>query len=513
MTAKTVTIRIRGMSCPSCEGRVESALRAVDGVSYVKADSASGEARLRYDDDVADPAAFAAALAARGYVLVQGPDRGPIAGLAIGLLLAAGYISADRLGLFTSIPELGSTIGFGALLSAGLLTSVHCVGMCGGIALSQAARAFGPMEEGRPGPVSYMRRLSPSLLYNTGRIISYTVLGAAIGGLGSILDFSMEAKALLMAVAALFMVLFGLKNLGLRLPTPIQKLLTPFTRGRSKGIAAWASARGPLTVGLANGFMPCGPLQAMQLYALGTGDALKGGLSMFLFAIGTVPLMLGLGAAAAWIPRRLGAVASRASAVLVIALGLVTGGRAAALAGIALPAFGYRPPREATPAISLASDAAGTAVLADLFVPVVYSPAGAAGPRSAPRPASQGPSSTATEVIAIPGTALRARSENGVQTIITPIGSRNYTQFIVQKGIPVRWILRARAQDLNGCNNPIVIPSLGIKRRMAPGDTVIEFTPDKTGTYVFSCWMGMVVSRYHVVESLASLGPDEGRPY
>jgi len=56
-----------------------------------------------------------------------------------------------------------------------------------------------------------------------------------------------------------------------------------------------AKNKGPLLVGLLNGFMPCGPLQAMQLYALGTGSFIAGATSMFMFSLGTVPLMFGLG--------------------------------------------------------------------------------------------------------------------------------------------------------------------------------------------------------------------------
>ena len=52
----------------------------------------------------------------------------------------------------------------------------------------------------------------------------------------------------------------------------------------------------PFIVGLLNGFMPCGPLQTMQLFALGTGSAFKGALSMLIFSLGTVPLMLTFGA-------------------------------------------------------------------------------------------------------------------------------------------------------------------------------------------------------------------------
>jgi len=63
--------------------------------------------------------------------------------------------------------------------------------------------------------------------------------------------------------------------------------------------------KGPFTVGLLNGLMPCGPLQAMQIYALSTGNPLKGALSMLLFSLGTVPLMFGLGALGSLLSRRL----------------------------------------------------------------------------------------------------------------------------------------------------------------------------------------------------------------
>ena len=52
---------------------------------------------------------------------------------------------------------------------------------------------------------------------------------------------------------------------------------------------------GPFYIGLLNGLMPCGPLQAMQIYALGTGSFVMGAASMFFFSVGTVPLMFGFG--------------------------------------------------------------------------------------------------------------------------------------------------------------------------------------------------------------------------
>ncbi|HWQ51638.1 MAG TPA: hypothetical protein VN369_07530, partial [Terriglobales bacterium] len=62
------------------------------------------------------------------------------------------------------------------------------------------------------------------------------------------------------------------------------------------------------------------------------------------------------------------------------------------------------------------------------------------------------------------------------------------------KGIPVKWTLQAPAGSLNGCNNAIVIPEYDLQVGLKAGDNVIEFTPDRSGTFAFSCWMGMVRS-------------------
>jgi len=83
-----------------------------------------------------------------------------------------------------------------------------------------------------------------------------------------------------------------------------------------------AKNKGPLLVGLLNGFMPCGPLQAMQLYALGTGSFIAGATSMFMFSWGRFLLCLAWGnkliAGGKFTQKMM-----RISAVLVIVLGVV----------------------------------------------------------------------------------------------------------------------------------------------------------------------------------------------
>lgn len=92
--------------------------------------------------------------------------------------------------------------------------------------------------------------------------------------------------------------------------------------------------RTPFLVGFLNGLMPCGPLQTMQLFALGTGSPVKGAVSMFMFAMGTLPLMLTFGAISGLLSKGYTKKILKFSGVLIIVLGLIMGNRGLALAGV-----------------------------------------------------------------------------------------------------------------------------------------------------------------------------------
>jgi uncharacterized protein len=474
MARKQTTFFVEGMTCSSCEARVASALRGIDGVFEAKVSLRGGAALVDFDDEKVSLETMKAAIAKAGYsVKDRKSSAGTMLALGIGLVLVAAYMIATQAGLFNSLPKVDATIGYGMLFVIGLLTSVHCVAMCGGIALSQslpvgAARGRGQLRSER------LERLGPGLLYNGGRVLSYTIVGAVVGALGSAFSFSPIVKGLIAGAAGLFMVLLGLKMLGLvsRLPSG-QRLLPPRFREGFGRFGASFRRRGPFAVGLLNGLMPCGPLQTMQLYALGTGSALAGALSMFIFSAGTVPLMLVFGFAAAFLPRRFVPVMVRASAVLVMFLGILTFARAASLAGVALPSLPIRP----------AGIAAGPSV----------GPNAAARALAASTPASsQGP--------------LVATLEGGTQTVTTAFSDGQYVPFVVKAGVPLKWIIRVTADDLNGCNNPVTVPAYGIKKTLVPGDNLVEFTPKKEGVIGYTCWMGMVRSTITVVSDLGAAG-------
>ncbi len=94
-----------------------------------------------------------------------------------------------------------------------------------------------------------------------------------------------------------------------------------------------------------------------------------------------------------------------------------------------------------------------------------------------------------------------------VQEVTIDLKASGYAPIIVQKGIPVRFNIRAAQEDINGCNGTVVIPAYNVQVTLKSGDNMLEFTPDKTGNIPYSCWMGMVTSSINVVDDLKTVDP------
>lgn len=183
--------------------------------------------------------------------------------------------------------QLGTDPSYGLLLVLGFLTSFHCIGMCGGITLSQTIRY-----QNDDIKKSYAWLL-PSALYNSGRVIAYTAVGAVVGGLGQVISFSGAWKGLIPILGGIFMIIMGI-NL-LEIFPVLRRLNIPVPKWAAKKLLS-NNAYSPFYVGLLTALMPCGPLQIVQLYALSTRSVVFGALSMFAFSLGTVPLLFSLGA-------------------------------------------------------------------------------------------------------------------------------------------------------------------------------------------------------------------------
>lgn len=467
---KELLFRVSGMTCAHCEARVTKAAKTVSGVKTASASFSRGILTVSYDPEQTDEAKLSSALEEaintsgyrfRGAVAkpLQISKVIPIAIILLALYLVLRYtVGFDFFGF---IPKIDSTISLSALFITGLFTSVHCVAMCGGINLSQSVGT------GASGG----KRLKNPLLYNLGRVISYTLIGGIVGGIGSVLFLSETAKAILLSLAALGMLLMGLSMLGW-----LPWWLTPhMPRFLSVRLGKAGAGKGPLVVGLLNGMMPCGPLQAMQLYALATGSALTGALSMFLFSLGTVPLMLGAGALFSTLKGKFAFVVQRVSAVLVVFFAVV-------MATNAFSLFGFSSTAAAAPAQATAAQT------------------------------KKGGDSLLQQ--ALDKGYLPATLDGDVQKIQADLNPSVYPFIIVQKGIPVELTISADENAITGCNQTVVFPAFDVKKALKVGDNVIKFTPEESGLIPYTCWMGMLDGRILVVDDLFSTSgnsaPDAG---
>ncbi|PSN19860.1 ferric reductase [filamentous cyanobacterium CCP5] len=185
----------------------------------------------------------------------------------------------------------------------------HCLGMCGPITV---AFSLSPQKSENPDRWQSFRF---HLLLNLGRIVSYALVGASIGALGSVLVASGQMAGIgsplrrgIAVVTGLLLIWFGLSQINPRW-IPKVPLLNPMARSGlhdrlSQGMQAlslnpqrWT----PLLLGLVWGLIPCGFLYAAQLKAAETTSLWLGAATMLAFGLGTLPMMLGVGISTSWV--------------------------------------------------------------------------------------------------------------------------------------------------------------------------------------------------------------------
>ena len=433
---KTVTFKIDGMTCGSCAQRIEKKLRQTNGMIKVKVSYTYAHAECEYDTRITGTSQITKVIEGVGYEVVKKghvtKQKGSMTKVLGAMIILFSLYSVMKYfgvtNLFYVFPEAQENMGYGMLFIIGVLTSIHCVAMCGGINLSQcmSGSSEGEAKNNR------LAALRPSFLYNLGRVISYTLVGGIIGGLGSVVSFSGGAKGIVQIISGVFMMIMGLNMLSIFPWLRHFNLSMPKLFLRKAHI--YKKSNSPLYIGLINGLMPCGPLQAMQLYSLSTGSVAKGAFAMFLFSLGTVPLMFGIGALSSVLSKKFTDKVMAIGAILVVVLGLSMLSSGLSLWGIVIPE--------------------GSKMQGDSVVHI----------------------------------------EDGIQIVESVLEPGQYPAIQVQAGMPVKWIIYAEKGTINGCNNRIFIPEYGIEKKFQVGENIIEFTPAEEGTFSYSCWMGMIRS-------------------
>ncbi len=200
--------------------------------------------------------------------------------------------------------------------AGGLAGSLHCLGMCGGLAGIVATAS----------PRGAWRRIT---LYNTGRIAMLATIGAVAGAAGTVVLHAGPvnvAERVLAVAAGTATILIGLGQLGMMRPrghSSLGRLQQGLTRALAELLRApshWA----PLAFGTLNAFLPCHLIYAFAAIAAATGSVASGGLTMLAFGLGTLPAMCLPGIVARLVPPRMAAWGSRGLAAVVVAVGIVT---------------------------------------------------------------------------------------------------------------------------------------------------------------------------------------------
>jgi sulfite exporter TauE/SafE len=201
----------------------------------------------------------------------------------------------------------------------GLLGTGHCIGMCGGL-----VSALSLSEAGSQGGWLF------HLLYNLGRISTYTFIGAVVGWLGSALAytdrFKMVTRSLLIG-SDVFVILVGLGTAGLftwlsvsklGFPRPMKAMTLAVT-----GLRRLPPAISALPLGLLFGFIPCGYLYAVAITAAQSASVATGALMLFAFGLGTAPSLLLFGGAAHWLSGRARTWMLRIAGLVVAGMGVI----------------------------------------------------------------------------------------------------------------------------------------------------------------------------------------------
>ena len=432
------TLRVTGMTCAACERRVSRALGRLPGVESASANAHRG--RVVLTGALPPAAELDGALQTAGYRLGAPPwisrDRRTWATAAAGALAVAGLgWLAARSGLSGWTPA-ASLSGPGLALLVGLAAGVStCMALVGGLVLGVSAAST---QRGRGA-------LRAQLAFTAGRWAAFAAGGAALGSLGRAAQLPDGVLAGGMLVAAVVMVVLGVRLTGLSPRIGGFALTLPASWTDRFGLAG---RRGAAAAGAATFLLPCGFTQAMQLYAISSGSAGQAAAVMTAFAVGTTPGLLGLGllgglttrgavpAAAPW-PRLVGVV------VLAFALVTATGGlRALGLAVPGLP--------------GLPGSGTGTVALA----PTAVTP--------------------------------NVRLEGGAQVVTLSQGPDGYdpADSVVWAGLPIRWAITSTATYT--CSSMIRVPSLDVRINLAPvGLHTVDLPALPVGTTSFTCVMGM----------------------
>lgn len=196
----------------------------------------------------------------------------------------------------------------------GLVGSAHCAGMCGPIALALPLRSD-----------NWLRRIAGGLTYNSGRILTYMLLGALFGLLGKGLHMAGFQLWASVIVGALMIAFVVVPLLFRQLPS-VNTIFEGYSArlmGGFRRLFRNSSYPSLFGIGLLNGILPCGLVYVAVAGAINTTGVVEGMMYMALFGLGTVPVMLAVSLAGTMISLKLRVFINKLSPYVIVLLGVL----------------------------------------------------------------------------------------------------------------------------------------------------------------------------------------------
>lgn len=210
---KDIIIKIDNMTCSACEAKIETKLKKIEGIIDVKANHSNGIVNISFDENRLSKEKIIIEIEKLNYKVIkqeQKQDNDNIKMVGIFIILIAIYLIIKNTIGFYFIPKIDQSMSYGMLFIVGIITSLHCMAMCGGINISQCVGNKGSTSTG-----GIKEKLQPSFLYNMGRVISYTIIGGIVGAIGSVFSLTTFTQGLIQMFAGILILIMGLKTLGI----------------------------------------------------------------------------------------------------------------------------------------------------------------------------------------------------------------------------------------------------------------------------------------------------------
>lgn len=448
---KEHTYKVKGMHCASCEILIEKKLLGLPGVKSTEASTPMGEVLVEYEGNL-NLDRINELFSEDGYrfsenreVVGEGKSTDPTLLIAIVIIIGALFLILNNLGI-TNLINVNSQSSLLMFFAFGAVAGISsCAALVGGMVLSMSKQWS---SEGG---------MKPHLMFNLGRIISFTVLGAVLGLVGGKLSSSLAGfTPFLVLGISLIMILLAFQMLGIKY---FQRFVVTVPKSLTRYIADEKNFKGrymPIIMGALTFFLPCGFTITTQSIALLSGNPVSGLLIMLAFVLGTTPMLLAIGYSSSKLSasRQWSMIFTKAAGVLVLFFAIFN--------------------------INSQLNVLGISSINDVGI----------------KQTNASPRDGLPQIV------------NGNQIIKMTASSTGYSPnyFKVRVGVPVRWEIDDTGTS--GCTNAIISRNLFPEQiTLTPGQKSIkEFTPTKIGKYKFSCWMGMINGVIEVVE--ANISPN-----